>query len=66
MKTRHRFQQSFSLRDRLTSFAVNACEKASRLPPGIEKDDLLKKARQADTAAHLEDWVNSPGLRPPK
>jgi hypothetical protein len=27
---------------------------------------LLKKARQADTAAHVDDWANSRGLRPPK
>jgi hypothetical protein len=31
-----------------------------------EKDALLKKASQADTAAHLEDWVKSPGLQPPR
>ena len=28
--------------------------------------DSLKKARQADTAAHLDEWANSPGLMPPK
>jgi hypothetical protein len=26
---------------------------------------LVRKADQADTAAHLDDWVNSPGLQPP-
>jgi hypothetical protein len=26
---------------------------------------LLKKVSQADTAAHLDDWANSPGLQPP-
>ena len=26
---------------------------------------MLKKARQADTRAHLVDWANSPGLKPP-
>jgi NADPH:quinone reductase-like Zn-dependent oxidoreductase len=28
-------------------------------------DALIKKARQADTAAHVDQWVSSPGLRPP-
>jgi hypothetical protein len=55
-----------SLKDRLAVFANEARGKASQLGPGPEKDDLLKKARQADTAAHLDDWANSPGLRPPE
>jgi hypothetical protein len=32
----------------------------------MERDDVLRKARQADTAAHLDDWANSPGLQAPK
>jgi hypothetical protein len=59
-------QSSTSLKDRLAAFAKDVREKASLLQPGIEKDELLKKARQADVASHLDDWVNSPGLRPPK
>ena len=65
MKRRRRFQQTISLKDRLASFAKEVREKAALLRPGPEKDALLRKARQADTAAHLEDWANSPGLRPP-
>jgi hypothetical protein len=42
-----------------------ARKKASELLPGPEKDELLKKAQQADSAAHLDKWVNSPGLQPP-
>jgi hypothetical protein len=26
---------------------------------------LIKKARQAETASHLDDWVNSHELQPP-
>lgn len=63
---RRRFKQKLSLRDRLALFAKAAREKAALLPPGAEKDELLRKARQADTTAHLTDWVNSPGLQPPK
>lgn len=40
--------------------------KAAKLPPGPERDALLKQARQLDTATHINDWVSSPGLRPPK
>lgn len=63
---RRRFKLSKSLKDRLASFAKEVREKASRLPEGEEKDALLKKARQADTASHLDDWANSSGLQPPK
>ena len=66
MSQRRRFKQKLSLKDRLALFARAAREKASRLPPGAEKDELLFKARQADTTAHLDDWVNSPGLQPPR
>ena len=63
---RRRFKQQLSFRDRLASFANAAREKASLLPPGAEKDELLHKAQQADTAAHLNELAKSPGLRPPK
>jgi hypothetical protein len=66
MPKRRRFNQSMSFRDRLATFAQNAREEAARLPPSMERDDVLRKARQADTAAHLDDWANSPGLQAPK
>jgi hypothetical protein len=66
MLKRRRFEQSTSLKDRLTAFAKDAREKASLVQPGIEKDELLKKARQADVAYRLDGWADSPGLRPPK
>jgi hypothetical protein len=27
---------------------------------------LLRKARQAETAAHLNQWLSSPGLQSPR
>lgn len=66
MLRRRRFKQTTSLKDRLAAFARDAREKAERKPADIERDDLLKKARQADTASHLDDWANSPALQPPK
>ena len=66
MAERSRVRQPASLKDRLTAFAEEARARASQLRPGHERDDLLKKARQADTAACLDEWVNSPGLRPPE
>ena len=66
MQTRRRSKQSASLKDRLVAFAKEVREKASKLAPGPERDELLTKARRADTASHLDDWANSPGLRAPK
>ena len=66
MTLRRRIKQTESLQDRLASFAKEARAKASELPPRTERDDLTRKARQADTAAHMEQWINSPGLQPPK
>nr|WP_072821209.1 hypothetical protein [Bradyrhizobium erythrophlei] len=66
MQVRRRFKQSESLKDRLISFADEIRTKAFALPPGVDRNELLRKARQAETASHLDDWVNSPGLQPPK
>ena len=52
---RQRFKQSLSLKDRLTSFAKEVRAKAADMPPGPEKDDLLRRAGNADTAARLDE-----------
>lgn len=61
-----RGEKRVTLQDRLTKWAEGKRREASGLSPGPERDALLKKARHADTAAHLDDWVNSAGLQPPK
>jgi hypothetical protein len=66
MQMRRQSKQETSLNERLANEAHLAIEKADQLPPGPEREALLKKARQADTAAHINDWLNSPGLRSPK
>jgi hypothetical protein len=63
---RRRFKQNLSLKDRLAAWAKGVREQAAQLPPGPEQDAMLKRASQADTAAHLDEWANSPGLQPPK
>ena len=66
IRRRVRFKQKLSLKERLSAFATQIRKKAAELPPGIERDDCLRRARQAETASHLDEWVNSSGLRPPK
>lgn len=65
MLKRRRFRHTTSLKDRLTAFAEQARARAKSVM-GPEREELLKKARRADTAAHIDDWANSPGLQPPK
>ncbi len=66
MLKRRNLQQKNSLKERLALFAQDVRRQASQLPPGPEREQMLRRARQADTAAHLDEWVNSPGLQSPK
>jgi hypothetical protein len=65
MQRRRRIKQTISLHDRLAAWAKAARELADALPAGPERDALLRKARRADTASHLQDWLDSAGLQPP-
>ena len=69
MERRHAatpFQTCVVLPDRLTQEAERLRAEAEKLPPGIERHELERKARQAETAAHMDEWLKSPGLHPPK
>ena len=54
---RRRSKQTESFQDRIAPFGRIAREKASRLPPGPEREILLMKARLADTGAHVDEWA---------
>ena len=32
---------------------------------GPQREALLEKIRQLETASHMNEWLSSPGLRPP-
>jgi len=64
-KRRRRVKQEFPLRERLTQFAQAARSRAGGLPAGPERDDLLGRAREAETSADLEVFLSSP-LQPSK
>jgi hypothetical protein len=66
MTKRRSLKRFLTLQDRLSAWAKQVRDRAAELPPGPEREALLKKASQADTAAHLDDWTNSIGLKPPK
>ncbi len=41
-------------------------KEAQGTPPGIERERLLRKARQAETASRMQEWLISRGLQPRK
>lgn len=59
-------KQTVSLDQRIAEHAKEIRVKAAAMPPGRERDDLLCKARQAETASHMSTWISSPGLKPPE
>jgi len=38
----------------------------AKVKPGPDMDALYDKIRQLDTAAHMNEWLSSPALQPPK
>ena len=43
-----------------------AKEEAEKLPYGKQREVLLRKARQLQTASQINEWLSSPALQPPK
>jgi hypothetical protein len=56
-----------NLEERLAEEARLFKEAAEKQPPGtLARELLLRRARQAETASHMNDWLSSPGLASPK
>jgi hypothetical protein len=66
MSERQRIKQILSLEERLAQEAKRLREQAKNLPPGPDREAILRKARQAETGSHMTEWIMSPGLRPPE
>ena len=62
---RRRFKNILTFPERLEQEVERLRTAADKLPPGIEREGLLRKARQTETACHVNEWISSPGLRPP-
>jgi len=61
-----RFNQTETLEQRLSNEAVRLRKEAQGTPPGIQRERLIRRARQAETASRMTEWLTSPGLRSPK
>ena len=57
-----RVTRATSVRERLLEEARNLREEARLLPSDVVRDAVLKRARQSEAAAHMEDLLVS-GLK---
>ncbi len=53
-------------RDILLDQAKLLREQAARMPPGVERDRLMKSARASEAQAYADRWANSAGLQSPE
>jgi hypothetical protein len=63
---RRRVKQELSLAARLEKHAEVAREAARKIPPGKQREMLLRQARASEIAVQIDKWIASPGLRPPE
>jgi hypothetical protein len=66
-KKRRRVKHIETFEGRLAQEAIKFKEAADKQPIGsMARELLLRRARQAETASHINQWLSSPGLQPPK
>ena len=64
---RKRVNHATTFEERLAEEAIKFKEAAEKQPLGsTARELLLRRARQAETAAHISDWLRSAELQPPK
>ena len=60
---RPRSTQTKSLEERLAEHATRLREEAKALSPGVVREEILRQAEQAETGAHMSQWLRSPGSK---
>jgi hypothetical protein len=63
---RKRIRHTTTFEERLTMQAERLKEQAQTLPPGKDREMLLKRVQQTETASRINAWLTSPGLRSPE
>ncbi|RZN17771.1 hypothetical protein CWO90_37100 [Bradyrhizobium sp. Leo121] len=66
MQERRRLQQSGPLEERLAEEAARLRKQAQGTHPGIERERLIRRARQAETGAQLSQWLKPSAHRLPR
>jgi hypothetical protein len=60
-----KIKHAVSFEDRLAHEARRARAQAQTMPPGKDRDAFTERARQAETAAQLSEWLKSPRSKSP-
>lgn len=63
---RRRFKQADTLEQRLAEEAKRLRDEAKLLSPGAVRNEIIRRARQAETGAHISEWLRSPGQQAPE
>jgi hypothetical protein len=66
MNIRRQFKHEKTFEERQAEEAVLFRAAAEDAPPGLARELLLRRARQAETASHMSEWIRSRELQPPK
>jgi hypothetical protein len=59
-------RDNVSLEHKWRRLSQEARGEAEKLPHGREREALMLKARQLETASQIDRWISSPGLESPK
>jgi hypothetical protein len=60
--SRRRIKHTKSFKERLIEEATKFRVAAEQLPPGMERELLMKRVRQAEQAAEISDWLTAPAV----
>ena len=67
MAEKRRIKHNATFEERLAEEAIRFKEAAEKQPIGsLTRELLLRRARQAETASHINNWLRSPGRQPPQ
>jgi len=68
MPFRRRIKHTATLSERLAAEAERLRERAKKMPRGAQREELLRKARQTDTASQMNELLSSrlQAERPPQ
>nr|WP_247298654.1 MULTISPECIES: hypothetical protein [unclassified Bradyrhizobium] len=65
MSERRRIKHTTSFKQRLIEEAARFREAAEQLPPGTQRELLMRRVRQAEAAVQINNRLAAPGAAPP-
>jgi hypothetical protein len=59
-------RRKITIEQKLHQQSEEAKSEAEKLPYSKEREALVRKARQLETASQVDRWISSPAWQPPK